>query len=275
MAIAFWALAGGPSACSLLISLDSITYASPDASLADAGDGAPGLSFAADADATDGSPDTLSPGFCATQDATFCADFDETPLGRGWTSLQVNQGSASQDPSLWRSPPFSFAASVQPGDASLSPAVKLTKDFGTTANHIELEFDLYIDPASVPGIGNLLNVGWSVWNLTFRVVAGGGLLSLQEWEGLAYHTLSTAMTAGVWTHFALDLSVAPSDAGATDGSARSGRLTVTLNRAQTPDLDVSVSPNPQGATHMELGPSVFGTTPSWGAHFDNVVVRLE
>jgi hypothetical protein len=100
------------------------------------------------------------------------------------------------------------------------------------------------------------------------------VLSFQEHEymddggAVASPVFDTSAVAAKWFHVAFELVVAPADGG-------SGRLRITLNEAQTPDLDISVSPDLQGTPWVEVGPSENVPTPSWGAHFDNVVVHLE
>jgi hypothetical protein len=235
---------------------------------------------AMDARATDASESSVDAsrdgGFCASLGAPLpqlCDDFDEgQPLGAGWSSMDVYQGSSALLDYTYYSPPASFLSMINAGAGTGS--ARLQEDLPIDTPHVHMEFEMLLPDVSG-------NVNFELCALHQPVAGGttyGVFYKYQNGNLLVYvRTLlddggELDLTnqigpppgedaASPWLHVEIDTDISES---ATIVVKHDGAVVLTM-----PNVDTST--NSRGAMFVELGYySFMGATAI--AHFDNVIV---
>lgn len=265
-------------ACSLATNLD-------DLKVADAGAGLPDASTDAKPPPADAS-DARTPSFCATVDAAFCSDFDESSdLGQGWDALETSGGvSVSESLAQFVSSPRAAHAGL-PSAASDAGVLKVFGNLGRSlplsgSTHVRLEADVRFESAlyagtdytqyfswlaqqgfqsaTVYGVVGILHDathGWSV-----GVVTSGG-------AGIAYYPMTTPPPEGQWTHLVGDVVLA----------SAAGSIAVSFDgkTALNPVAAITTASMPPSYVGIVVGVAApGGYSPAVGMTVDNVVVTI-
>lgn len=127
----------------------------------------------AGADALPADPDAVSPDagghFCTTVDAAFCADFDEGPVGQGWTIVKLANGTASLVPTAAfdaGSPPNALGVRIldqtnlwdAASDAGPPPGYAILSRELLRGNRTKIAVDLDMHAISLAGVGAYMAV---------------------------------------------------------------------------------------------------------------------
>jgi hypothetical protein len=272
------------AACTSIVGLDRFGYA-PDAG----GDGATSVTLDASEggrsptlDAGDGGLADAGP-WCQRNapDATFCDDFDETPLGYGWKAAGKGGGDGGLDPDVFVSPPFGFTASTPPLDGGFAFWF-LGWTGSVPSQSLQIAFDLRIDAVGdttkmelaqigLPGSLPPSQEGNEFFFVQLAFDEGGIFVAerLPPSDGgapvyLAGPTLTTPMLKQ-WARFALRLTL--------QGSM--GTVTVTMNGAPAGTPSSFICAQAFGIPTFQLGQD-FSQAPAPGqvAHFDDVIIDL-
>jgi hypothetical protein len=89
--------------------------------------------------------------FCASQDASFCADFDEAPdAAAGWSGVALDLGGTISETATAVSPPWAFSSQLglDGGQARLS------WNYPVTTHHTALSFDVMLRRSPSPSPDN-------------------------------------------------------------------------------------------------------------------------
>lgn len=289
-------LLAGASASALLVAACSLTGfdgfvgpkklgASDDTSLPEDGDAssdAPSTDIGAENDAGSDSgpagevpPSFVDGGtFCAespNSTATFCDDFDSTPLDVKWVREGVFANLSTVSP---RSAPNDFFMNA-PANTGIGTFVsKLTRSFVVGSTNLVVAFDFF--PEKVHDGTAALMLGALEWSkgsekYSLRLVYGNGAVRLEESDLVAppnnkdsYHPFFN-VPVGKWTRVKLDVVASGSNPGVTvslDDTAVGLRETIT----PTPGMDTTPT--------LILG-AVYAANPQsgWALRYDNVTVN--
>ena len=265
-------------ACSLVTDLDALKPSADGG--ADAGsDVKPPVDAATDAKDATANLDAAT--FCMGKDATFCADFDESPdLKTGWDNL-VSAGGATllESTTQFSSPPRAIHASL-PTPVSDAGVLKVYANLGKSlplnANtHVRIEADVRWDSATFGGNDYVQYFSW-IAQATFQGQSLGvvGILhdSTHGWSmGIAtmgppsYFPMTTPPPENVWTHMIADVVL-----GTSGSLALSFDGKTALNPTNAPTSNMAPS-----YVGIAVGFSApYGYSPAVGMTCDNVVVTL-
>lgn len=155
-------------ACTWLDPLDDIDQsAKPDAGFADA-------TVAAGADAS-ADADAARSAFCASQDASFCEDFDEGTEVQGprWTTTLLDQGTVSRAaPGDAPSPPNVLVASVHALDLNGPIKACLSRDFDVVPEEVHLDHYVRLSAGPADATVKLSVLSFGEYELELVLTAG-------------------------------------------------------------------------------------------------------
>jgi hypothetical protein len=146
---------------------------------------------------------------CAAQSPApiFCDDFDEHPLGTGWTAQSVTVGALMLTPQPALSQPNALHSACPARDAGTC-AARLSVDLASTALRFDVDFDIYLeDDAAGTTIPNSAGVA----ELQFTTDAGVGYQVDMRCDGQILNVNDTGSSTqassspgfyaiGAWTH---------------------------------------------------------------------------
>ena len=238
---------------------------------------------------TTASADDAGPHFCASVDASFCADFDESALTSGWpipstwTLAQVMSGTVMQDPSQALSAPYSLVATGTDFNGQNPPYALLAKSFGIP-NRAHVEFDMR---ASTPPTGNFDSIlELQLWDdpqcgelITLDGQNDGlGNVQLQTSEYKCFGgsnqstPIGSVALGGSWQHIVVDATFVFPDAGASDAAVSSGTLTIRIGSPTSPPIFQGPIQPINSPLHVAVGVDGWGP---WTVNFDNVVMDVQ
>lgn len=214
----------------------------------------------------DAATDSQTP-FCASQAAPlFCDDFDEHPLGTGWTSQSVTIGALSLTAQPALSTPNALHSACPAQDAGACTA-RLSVDVASSASHFDFDFDVYLeDDAANTTTPN----GAEIATLQFTNDAGRSYEVDLETDGqsLTVHDQGTGgdssaasafFAIGAWTHVHVGVDFA------------TAQLTVSKN-GTTAIAKALAAGSKAGSPRLVLGAYTSNPAQSiWD--FDNVLIR--
>jgi hypothetical protein len=200
---------------------------------------------------------------------TFCASFDQPRVSDGWTSLALSANATMDlDTKLFRSPPASAVATLQPGEGGL--LATLTRSFPRTPTHAHLELDAQLgavmlgDPdGGQPSEIDLLEVG----GVGYALRGASAALRLRTVDdagdpAVAYFPAGVPASSK-WVHLVFDV---------TFGAAGSAKI--SADGASLADQKV-LAPAPPGPTTLTLSASTIGPTPAFVVHYDDLTFDLD
>jgi hypothetical protein len=214
---------------------------------------------AAAPDASTDAPPAEGGSWCAHQDATFCDDFDEQPLGKLWTSVATSGGALALDSDAAISLPNSLLAAI-PGGGDGAP--KLSKVFTGTASRLHCDFELRVDTASPIGEIDVFDVvmTWANSGLRFYRLAlvlkasSSTFIEDAEYEdgGVLNPYVNLPLLAqGAWTRVILDVDLASAHANIDYDGTPVGQLALhpaAQATSQTVSVGITGSYSPAGTT---------------------------
>jgi hypothetical protein len=251
-------------------SVDATSVDGGDASTSDAkSDGALG-DAKADGDAGGGT-------FCATQDATFCADFDESSdVTSGFSSLYLTDGGVvGLDDATASSPPDSLlAGNLVLGSGGSSHACVVTNTTVTPTTSLVLDMDMRVDQLASQGTyieafaivfesATQSSIQFNLKSASAEV--GEEMDALDGGKTYISHPFPGPMAMDVWTHVNITLAVqAPRT------------ITVTVGTTVVVDHSTMNAAFVFGPTDLYAG-NAYAPGPSDGArvHYDNLVLHLD
>ncbi len=264
----------GVAAC-LFPNVDGLSAAdgSAEASSTDAGD-AGSTDATLDAKSTDA--DASSTRFCTTQDAAFCADFDESAdVMTGFTSLYLTDGGfVAIDDAASSSPPNSLLAGdfVLASNGSSHGCVVANTSI-TPSSSLVLDMDVRIDALASQGtyIEAFAIVFESATQSSVQLnlmaaasAIGEEIDTLDAGKLYIAHTFSAPITMSTWSHVNMKLVLkAPRT------------ITVTVDATVVVDQAPMDSSFVVGPADLYAG-NAYAPGPSDGArvHYDNIVLDL-
>lgn len=269
VAVAVIALAGGlAAACGLTADYSGLQGGTRDAGPGD--DTGVGLDAPTDV-AADGGVETAVPdaGFCASLSPQphFCADFDEgQPVGAGWSSTDVWQGSTILVDGTYYSPPGSFLSQIF---AASSPgSARLQEDLPTNASHVHVEFELLVPQIATANLEvctlHQPVADGTTYGLFYKYENGELLVyvrTLGPDGGLADFVGKIGPPPSGWLHVEIDTDVSSS---ATIVVKHDGAIVLSAP-------NVNTSTDTRASMFVELGWYAFDPTSAL-AHFDDVVI---
>ena len=201
-------------ACSLFVDLDALTGAAEQVDAGNAPDGPNGESSSgvgasssssgvaeSDAAAQDGDAAPLA-GFCAMEQPAhlLCADFDEGPVDREWTSYDMDPIVTVELDSLASSPPSSMRSAIRVnGDCKRA---MLYAAYGGPYVGGKLAFDVRLGSAESPvaSVAYIANIHAGRCDYLVQVLGDQTILYTQIDQGSFADTKSTPVfvPAGVW-----------------------------------------------------------------------------
>jgi hypothetical protein len=232
------------------------------------GDDAP-----AESDNLDGQsnpPPTDKP-FCGSEtvEHKLCADFDNGPVEKDWTVIDLRGGgavAAAPDPVL--SLPSSAAAT---GKANSDAFAYLVKSFPGAPSTVHVAFDVRVEqPGDDKSAASILDIkGAANHDITFNIGNAGDALgcSTTEFVDIA-EPVSKACPSGlkkqVWAHFDVTVNYAPGG----------GNVVVRLGKKLDgePFIDQPLTTIVGEELKVSLGARPYIGTGDWRVHFDNVVI---
>ncbi|MBS2014305.1 MAG: hypothetical protein JST00_15570 [Deltaproteobacteria bacterium] len=218
--------------------------------------------------------------FCATVDASFCADFDLDGIdGGGWNDRAEVRGGFTLVPSD-RSAPNALQGAILTGDAGSPDAdaavpenaaaaalVKQLVHGARTSKVATLDFDIRVDAISPPALTFIGGMGFDPNPATSEFVSlyvnGSALAVVAEntprGQRDVSKTLATTPGVGTWFHVTIELTYGGGTRVLVDGSQVFGSQVGLVDK--TSDLIISLGP--------------YQTAPSLSARFsyDNIVAR--
>jgi hypothetical protein len=303
----------GEAAADVVSSDDSETASVDTASPSDAGtrdaDAAPGLADSSAPDAAGPDADAAaeaeaagstvpasalpfwieagSPSWCTNfgYEATFCADFDETPLPAGFSASDgpfLAETSSAPDPSSGA--PNDLLLYVPPQAAAGMFGSKLSRQFQTSATTIDLSFDVMPQSVNMGSSGML----FAALDFTEKAVPSSYSLRLAYNMGLprleesylgdgppdVYHS-NFDLPVGVWSRVDVHIVFASPDGGGADAGSATESISVGgvlqgIPEGLAPPAGFDSRPN------LLIG-AVYGTSPTegWAIRYDNVTLTLQ
>jgi hypothetical protein len=265
---------GKPLACAAIAAIAGCLFPSLDAL-----SGGPDASSEGGSDV--GAPDVVTDGgavaFCASVDATFCEDFDDSNLTTfaKWDSTEILEGGSLTRVDAGLSPPNAVAITYDPTSASGQLPEELSIDVKGTTGHIHLVYDLIIDELDTTS-GSRLTIA------ELEITSNGNLLGIREEiepsgiacfgavypndGGSTFPLISPrlALGANVWHHVdvVVDLTKSPAQGGfAFDGTQ------------QVSNVDIVGATFGPGALTI-VGGVYYATQPTsgWKLRIDNIAV---
>lgn len=227
--------------------------------------------------------------YCASIDASFCADFDESTLTAAWpmpltwsTALKTQgEGTLALDPSMSVSAPSSLRSSVTTVTGMNTSGGALLVRYFQVSSSLHVEFDVYASPPS-DSTDYVFSLGRGTTPCAYNVAIEGkndGLgnvaLQLNQYNCTtgfsSIQAITTVALGGAWQHFIVDTATPDVDAATLDANAPVGQITVRLGTAgSAPILRGSIEPL-VGTISVAVGPYGLGT---WTLNYDNVVVDV-
>ena len=222
----------------------------------------------------EGAPPT--PTYCATQDATFCEDFDEPDGGYldNWSTPSVGDGNTlATQTALVTSAPNALVVEVPAGNTG---GASLWKDLPPNASEYDYSFSIRFEPYSA-GSGYVLwgqievdNTG-AFTEYRFSTYNGGTKFEAHVFypdggNTVAGSPLSTTFNAGQWYRVDEKLTVSPPPA----------KIQVMLNGIQV--LQTTITQATDGPGTAEFLAGIYhtsGVTGTWRLEIDDVVMRVK
>jgi hypothetical protein len=231
--------------------------------------------------------DAGSASWCTTfeYEATFCADFDETPLPAGFSASDgpfLAETSSVPDPSSGA--PNDLLLYVPPQSATGTFGSKLSRLFQISATTIDLSFDIMPESLNMTSSGLL----FAALDFTEKPVPSSYSLRLAYNAGLPrleesylgdgppdiYHS-NFDLPVGVWSRVDVHIVFASPDGGGADGGGATesvfvGGVLQGIPEVLTPPAGFDSRPN------LLIG-AVYGTSPTegWAIRYDNVALTLQ
>ncbi len=226
--------------------------------------------------ATTNDADAAKVSFCSSIDATFCADFDESPdVAAGFSTIYSSEGGVvALDNTVSASPPASLLTGNTPLGASASAHGAVVRDTGRTPqNSATLDFDLRVDALASQGtvIEALAMVCQSAtssslqFNLkTASSEVGEEIVGLDGGKTYTQHLFSAKVAMTQWVHVTIAL---------TFKTPRT--ITVTVDSSIVVDHVAMTAAYVAGPISLFVG-NAYSPGPSDGAniHYDNVVLSV-
>jgi hypothetical protein len=246
-----------------------------EASSTDAGD-AGAADATSDAKSTDATTDASSARFCTTQDAAFCADFDESAdVMTGFTSVYLTDGGlVAVDDAASSSPPSSLlSGNFVLASSDSSHGCVVAKTSITPSSSLVLDMDLRIDELASQGTYIeafaivLESATQSAIQLNLAAAStaiGEEIDTLDAGKLFIPHTFAAPIAMSTWSHLNVTLVL---EAPRT--------ITVTVDTTIVVDHAPMNSAFVVGPTDVYAG-NAYSPGPSDGAriHYDNIVLRL-
>ena len=274
------ALVGCGIAACLFPSVDGLSGqdGAAEASATDAGDAGSNdaTSDAKSTDATDATTDASSARFCTTQDATFCADFDESAdVVTGFTSLFLTDGGlvAVDDAASSSAPNSLLTGNLVLAINDSSHGCVVAKTSITPSSSLVLDMDMRIDTLASQGtyieafaivLESATQSSIQLNLETASTVVGEEIDTLDAGKLFIAHTFPAPITMSTWSHVNITLVLqAPRT------------ITVTVDTTVVVDHASMNSAFVVGPTDVYAG-NAYSPGPSDGAriHYDNIVLHL-
>ncbi len=218
-------------------------------------------SDATPSEASDGSVADAGP-WCSTQDAAFCADFDEsadinTILG-GWTSTSMVHGMFDLDTGMGLpSAPNALRVTTNATSGVEAIAAKQISSFPTPLQHMRLEFDLRVDMAGP--IDGLAAAGFAAIALGPGLDHGVMALAIGNGPVLEGAYVQPASADAGLASF----KAQPSPSSFPNTGAWDGRFAVDVTYGSTNCLQVYQGKMALLASCIQLPPSLLNPTDLW------------
>jgi hypothetical protein len=206
--------------------------------------------------------------WCAKQEAGFCDDFDESPLGALWSQTHVDDGGALmlQDAASTSQP---NALVVTSAGTSVNAFLGYTHAGSVSKLHCELEVRPELTLATggvwiVDVLFHTLDSTLSYYEISFELTESGSTfyeeIFFADGGSSAPKTSAPVLPSATWTHLAMDLDFTTTKATLTYNGIPA--MTATLQHPPTASTDELVSIGIVGDYSPDGG--------TWALRFDDV-----